>query len=187
MLGAWFFTEAVPMRYLKVVVQDRRQEGQADTVKLNFFQRDPDLPDELVHEAVALDRTADGAVDFQSTGDIDFDGATTLKDRRLLKNFANQALKLSWSNKGEVAARSIDLYVSRFNKAGMAVEVRTDFYQHKNSAGKDELVHSTTASDHNGAGILQPSGHDDQCELFDTVDEKAILALSKLYLEFNWH
>ncbi|MGR3886878.1 hypothetical protein [Pseudomonas sp. 1152_12] len=175
------------MRYLKVVVQDRRQDGQADTVKLNFFQRDPDLPDELVHEAVALDSTADGAVDFQSTGDIDFDGASTLKDRRLLKTFANHALKISWLNKGETAGRSVNLYVSRYDELGVALEVRSDFYQRHTKVARETLVYTTTVCDRNADGILDPLGYDDQFELFDTVDQQTIHAMSKLYLKFNWH
>ncbi|MDQ0977874.1 hypothetical protein [Pseudomonas synxantha] len=179
--------EAIPMRYVKVIVQDRTENDRADTVKLYFFQRDPDLPDELMHQAVAFDVTADGAVDFQSTGDIDFNGASTLRDRRLLKTFANEALKLSWFNRGEGAGRSLNFYVSRYDELGTPREVRSDFFQRSSSGGKDKLVYSSTAGDQDCDGGLDPLAPDDQFELFDTVDQQTIHALSKLYLRFNWH
>ncbi len=175
------------MRYLKVIVQDRSENGRADTVKLHFLQKDPDLPDELIHQAVAFDTTADGEVDFQSTGDVDFDGASTLKDRRLLKTFANQALKLSWFSKGEVADRSLNLCVGRFDELGVPVEVRSDLYQHNRKVGRDALMYSVIAHDKNADGILDPLEGDDQLELFDTVDQQTLHALSKLYLKFNWY
>ncbi|AZE75508.1 hypothetical protein C4K00_5327 [Pseudomonas synxantha] len=175
------------MRYLKVTAQDRSGNELADTAKLYFFQRDPGLPDELVHEALAFDATADGAVDYQKTGDVDFSGASSLHDRRLLQAFANQALKLSWFNAGETAGRSVDLYVSRYDKSGQAVEVRSDFYQRSSTGGKDKLMYSTTACDQDGNGSLEPSGQDASFELFDTLDHQTIHALSQLFLKFNWH
>lgn len=175
------------MRYLKVIVQDRSENDRADTVKLRFFQRDPDLPDELMHEAVAFDATADGAVDVQICGDIDFDGASTFKDRRLLKMFANHALKLSWFNKGNAGSRSVNLYVTRHDQWDKPLEVRSDFNQHNSSGVGEVLMHSTTVFDQKTECHSAPPEQGDQFELFDTVDQQTIQTLSQLYLRFNWY
>ncbi|MCD7037605.1 hypothetical protein LRQ11_17980 [Pseudomonas sp. MAFF 311095] len=175
------------MRYLKVVVKDKSSNAQADTVKLFFFQRDPKLPDELIREATAVDASADGAVDYQMTGDIDGNGRSDQQDRQLLKYFANNVLKLEWLSKFTQLNRSINIYVSRFDPSTIPVEVRLDLYQNeKPMIDKDKLVLSITAYDDSGKGNLQFDEGVLPRDVFDTVDRETLQHMARLYLKFNW-
>lgn len=175
------------MRYLKVVVKDQSSNTQADTVQLLFFQRNPPLPDELVHKATAVDMSADGLVDFQITGDIDGNGFSGLQDRALLQNFANSVLTLGWLSRPAMPFRSINIYVSRFDAATKPVDVRLDFYLHeKPMIKKEKLVLSITACDTDGKGNMQLDEEALSPDLFDTVDREALQCMVESYMKFNW-
>ncbi|OPA96551.1 hypothetical protein BFW87_09475 [Pseudomonas fluorescens] len=175
------------MRYLKVVVKDQSSNTQADTVSLYFVQRAPELPDEMVRTATAVDVTADGLVDFQITGDIDGNGVSGELDRKLLRNFANAVLKLSWLSRPVMSYRSINIYVSRFNTATKPVEIRLDFYQNeKPMISKDKLMFSATACDPTGRGVIALDDEALAPDLFDTVDRQALQRMIEEYLRFNW-
>lgn len=176
------------MRYLKVVIKDQSANAQADTVSLFFMQRNPKLPDELVRIATAVDTSADGLVDYQITGDIDGDHVVSgLRDRELLKHFANNVLKLSWLSRPSMPNRSINLYVSRFDTANKPVEIRLDFYQReKPMMGKDMLMLSLTACDDSGKEEVRLDEELLPTDLFDTVDQEVLQHMARAYLKFNW-
>ncbi|QOY71343.1 MULTISPECIES: hypothetical protein [unclassified Pseudomonas] len=176
------------MRYLKVVVKDQSSNAQADTVSLFFIQRNPKLPDEVMRKATAVDITADGLVDYQVTGDIDGNGIVSgQQDRELLKDFANSVLKLSWLSRPAMSNRSINFYVSRFDKATNPVEIRLDFYQsEKPMIGKNKLVMSVSACDYTERGVMRLDEEEFPDGLFDTVDRDALQHMVKLYTKFNW-
>ncbi|ROM54853.1 hypothetical protein BK649_08290 [Pseudomonas canadensis] len=175
------------MRYLKVVAKDQSLNNQADTVNLFFIQRSPSLPDELVRSATAVDVTADGLVDYQITGDINGNGVSGEQDRELLKKFANNVLKVNWLSRPAGLFRSINMYVSRFDKATKPAEVRLDFYQNeKPMNGKDKLMFSFTASDSVGKGSMKLDEEVTSYEAFDTSDREALQGMISLYLKFDW-
>ncbi|KRP63198.1 hypothetical protein [Pseudomonas trivialis] len=175
------------MRYLKVFVKDQSANAQADTVTLLFFQRSPQLPDELVRKATAVDISADGLVDYQITGDIDGNGVSDMQDRALLKHFANSALKLGWLSRPSMPNRSINFYVSRFDTAHHPVDIRLDFYQNeKPGLDRERLNLSLTVSDPDGKGVMQLDDDTLPHDQFDTVDRQALQRMINGYLKLGW-
>ncbi|MBF6027473.1 hypothetical protein ICY20_06990 [Pseudomonas sp. P115] len=175
------------MRYLKVVVKDQSGNAQADTVNLFFIQRSPSLPDELVRTATAVDVTANGLVDYQITGDINGNGVSGEQDRSLLKQFANNVLKVNWLGRPSAPFRSINMYVSRFDTATKPIEVRLDFYQNeKPMNGKDTLMFSFTASETVTKGNMELGEEVIALDEFDTEDRNALQNMISFYLRFNW-
>lgn len=85
------------MRYLKVTAQDRSGNGRADAVLLHFHHDSANL----VHEAFAVDMSADGRIEFGFAGDINSDGEQDFQDQLLLTNLAETFLQLGWFNKGD--------------------------------------------------------------------------------------
>lgn len=65
------------MRYLKATAQDRSGNGKADAVLLHFHNG----PANQVHEAFALDMSADGRIEFGFAGDINCDGKQDFQDQ----------------------------------------------------------------------------------------------------------
>lgn len=175
------------MRYLKVVAKDQSLNAQADTVNLFFIQRNPSLPDEVVRRATAVDVTANGLVDYQITGDINGSGVSDEKDRELFKKFSNAVLKLKWLSRPSMPYRSINMYVSRFDKTEKPVEVRLDFYQNeKPMNGKDKRMFSCTASDNVGNGYFKLEEEATSFDALDVPDRSALQGMINLYLKFNW-
>lgn len=115
------------MRYLKAIAQDRGGNGKADTILLHFYERNPKQPDELIHEAVAVDMNADGVTDFQFAGDINGDGTSNIADKLLLKAFAETFLKLCWFNTGENAQRVLVLLAAHYTSEGVPNAVELGF------------------------------------------------------------
>ncbi|MGU3306242.1 hypothetical protein ACLBW8_08235 [Pseudomonas sp. M5A4_2d] len=99
------------MRYLKVAAQDRARNGKADTVVLNFFRQQPGGSDEMLHEAIAVDVSANGQVDVLCSGDMNRDGENDVIDKRLLDVFADTFLHLNWFNTGNRWQRTVTFHV----------------------------------------------------------------------------
>lgn len=175
------------MRYLKVIIQDRGRNGHPDTVLLDFYEQASGAADVLVHRAFALDLNADGWVDFQR-GDANNDGEENLKDRRLLRLFANSMLKLNWFNTGELSERYVKIFSEGFSREGSPDTVHLHFHQGEGEPADRALYRAASAYDIDGDGIMDiilnndVDNDGDQ----DAVDERRIALLSAAYLRFAW-
>lgn len=177
------------MLYLKATAQDRSGNGRADTVLLHFYERPTYGPDELVHEAVALDMNADGAVDFEFPGDINFDGKCNIVDNVLLEDFANTFLKLNWFNKGESLQRSLVVVVSHYNKKGPPNAVELGFFDRSSRVRKPTLIYRAAGYDGDGNGVLESFTNSDVDKngIANNADKELIRALCNGFLAFNWY
>ncbi|ARB28238.1 hypothetical protein HX787_03220 [Pseudomonas tolaasii] len=177
------------MRYLKVAAQDRGRNGKADTVVLNFFRQLPGGPEELSHEAIAVDISADRVVDVLCSGDINRDGENDVLDKRLLDVFADAFLQLNWFNTGNRWQRTMVIRVEHFAKSGAPNAVRMEFHEHARVPCQDSLVYQAAAYDADGNGVLESFTNSDVD--FDGVAGKADKALIRrlctTFLDFNWY
>lgn len=177
------------MRYLKVAAQDRARNGKADTVVLNFFRKQSGTPDEMMHEAIAVDVSADRQVDVLCSGDINRDGENDVLDKRLLDVFADTFLQLNWFNTGNRWQRTMVIKVEHFSKSGMPNAVRMEFHEHTGLPCKDSLVYRAAAYDADGNGVLESFTNSDMDHdgVANNADKELIRTLCTAYLGFNWY
>lgn len=177
------------MRYLKVAAQDRARNGKADTVVLNFFRQQPDGPDVMVHEAIAVDISADRRVDVLCSGDINRDGENDVMDKQLLDVFADAFLQLNWFNAGNLWRRTLVICVEHFSKRGTPNAVRMAFHEHAGLPCKDSLVYRAAAYDADGNGVLEPFTNSDVDHdgVANNADKELIRQLCTTFLAFNWY
>lgn len=177
------------MRYLKATAQDRSGNGKPDMAVLQFFQRADNEPDELVHEAVAVDITADGAADILLPGDINADGYKSAEDKVLLKAFVDTFLKQGWFNPGDTWRRYLTMHVSHWAKDGAPNAIKLNFYQCCSLQGKRALVYSAAGYDGDSDGVLESFTNSDldRDDVADHRDKLAIKVLCNAFLAFDWH
>lgn len=176
------------MHYLKATAQDRSGNGKADMVVLQFFEQVPNEPDEMVHEAVAIDITADGAADILLPGDINRDGCKSAQDQSLLKRFTDIYLKLNWFNAGETWRRSMTMQVVHTAKNGVPNAIKLSFYEGCTSRGKRTLVYTAAGYDGDSDGVLESFTNSDldRNGIADHYDKIAIKDLCNTFLAFDW-
>lgn len=177
------------MRYLKATAQDRSGNGKADMVVLQVFQQVSNEPDELVHEAVAIDITADGGADILLPGDLNCDGSRSAEDKIQLKAFADTFLKLGWFNSGETWRRYLTMQVVHIAQDGMPNAIKLGFYQRCASQGKDTLIYKAAGYDGDSDGVLESFTNTDVDGngVADHHDKLAIKALCNAFLAFDCH
>jgi len=177
------------MRYLKATAQDRSGNGRADMVILQFFERPAGDPDELVHEAVAVDITADGATEILLPGDINFDGYRSAEDKALLKTFSDVFLQQNWFNPGETWRRYLTMRVARWSGGGVPTMLKLSFHQCCTSQGKRVLMHSVMGYDGDNDGIVESIINTGlkRDRSGDHRDSDATKALCDAFLAFGWH
>lgn len=172
------------MRYLKATAQDLCGNGRADTVILHFYQQHPDGPDELVHEIVGLDMTADGQVDVQWAGE-QASHALDL-DKHALAAFADSFLKLNWFNPAGRWHRALTVYVDHFGRTGQPNAIKLDFHAH---AGACSLLYKAAAYDGDSDGVLESFTNSDvdRNGVADKADKELIRALCTSFLSLAWY
>lgn len=177
------------MRYLKVAAQDRGRNGKADTVVLNFFRQQPNVPDVMVHEAIAVDVSADKLVDVVCSGDINRDGENDVMDKHQLDVFADAFLQLNWFNVGNRWQRTLVIYVEHFSKRAVPNAVRMEFHEHTGLPCKDSLVYRAAAYDGDGNGVLESFTNSDVDHngVANNADKELIRQLCTTFLAFNWY
>lgn len=177
------------MRYLKATAQDRSGNGKPDTVMLHFYQRHDGSPDELRHEALAVDMSADGVTDVLCAGDINGDGKCNLRDKQLLKAFANTFLKLNWFNKGDSSQRTLSIYVDHYSKSGTPNAIKLELNDLLGPFRKQSLAYSAAAYDADGNGALESFTNSDidGNGIADNVDKEWVRALGASFLALLWH
>ncbi|MNF89760.1 MULTISPECIES: hypothetical protein [unclassified Pseudomonas] len=175
------------MRYLKVTAQDRSAYGRADNLILHFFEEIDGAEDRLVHEAYALDNTADGKVDFQY-GDVNNDGKENIKDEELINLFAEAFLQLSWFNNGDTWDRYVKIYVEDFAYDGSLDPVELHFHDSSRRPSGRSLVSTATVLDSlEGYMVDMVFGLDmDGDGDLDKVDKQLAWTLRSTFLRFNW-
>ncbi|MFL1547692.1 MULTISPECIES: hypothetical protein [Pseudomonas] len=172
------------MRYLKATAQDRSGNGKADMVVLQIFEQAPNEPDEMIHEAVAIDITADGAADILLPGDINRDGCKSAEDKTLLKRFTDTYLTLNWFNCGDTWARYMTIRVMHTAKNGAPNAIQLSFYECSASRGKRTLVYTASGYDGDSDGVLESFTNSDvdRNGIADHSDKAAIKALCNVFL-----
>lgn len=177
------------MRLLKVAAQDRSRNGKADTVVLNFFRRQPGEPDEMQHEAIAVDVSADGQVEVLCSGDINRDGDNDVMDKRLLDVFADTFLQLNWFNTGNRWQRTLVIYAEHFTQSATPDAVRMEFHKHTGVPCQDSLVYGLTVPCLEGDSVPQPPNRRDlnPDALAINADKALIRRLCTTFLGFNWY
>ena len=177
------------MRYLKAIAQNRSGDCRADTVILHFYESQEGRPDELSHEALAVDFNADGVVDMQCAGDINRDGQCNIRDKQLLKAFANIFLRLNWFNPGESAQRSLSVYVDHYAKSGEPNAVKLEFHDVQGAIRKQSLAYSAAAYDADGNGVLESFSNSDVDGngVADKTDKEWVRALATSFLAMLWY
>ena len=176
------------MRYLKATAQDRSGNGKADMVVLQIFEQAPNEPDELIHEAVAIDITADGVADILLPGDLNRDGFKSAEDKSLLKDFTDTYLKLNWFNCGETWRRYMTIRRVPNVKSGAPNAIKLSFYECCTSRGKRTLVYTASGYDGDSDGVLESFTNSDldRDGVADHSDKAAIKALCNVFLALDW-
>ena len=177
------------MRYLKATAQDRSGNGIADTILLHFYERSSNQPDDLVHEAVAVDMNADGVMDFQFAGDINGDGSSNIADKLLLKAFAGTFLKLHWFNKGESSQRVLVLMVAHYTPKGLPNAVELGFFDRLSPVRKPTLIFQAAGYDGDGNGVLESFTRTDVNKdgIANNADKELIRSMCNSFLAFKWY
>lgn len=177
------------MRYLKAIAQRRSAKCKADTVIVHFYESNDGGPDELSHEALAVDMNADGVVDVQCAGDINRDGQCTSRDKQLLRAFANAFLKLDWFNQGESIQRSLSVYVDHYGKNGAPNAVKLDFHDLLGAIRKQSLACSAAAYDADGSGLFNSFTNSDidRNGVADKADKEGVRSLCTAFLAMQWY
>lgn len=175
------------MRYLKASAQDMCGNGQADTVSLHFYEQRAGCPDELIHEVVALDMTADSNVDVQWVEEALPDAPGL--DKRMLAAFANSFLMLNWFNRAGCSQRHLIIYVDHLGKTGQPNAVKLDFHERMASGGKASLMYKAAAYDGDGDGVLESFTNSDinRNGVADKADKELIRSLCAAFLGLHWH
>lgn len=177
------------MRYLKAIAQDRSGNGVADTILLHFYERSSNKPDELIHEAVAVDINADGVMDFQFTGDTKGDGIANVADKLLLKTFAETFLKVHWFNAGEHSQRVLVLVATHYSPEGVPNAVELGFFDRLSPRQKPTLIFQAAGYDGNGKGALDSFTRTDVNSdgIADNADKELIRSIGNSFLAFKWY
>lgn len=176
------------MRYLKATAQDRSGNGKADMVVLQIFEQAPNEPDEMIHEAAAIDITADGSADILLPADINGDGRRTARDKLLLKTFTDTYLKLNWFNCGETWRRYMTMRVVHTAKSGAPNAIKLSFYEACTRQRKHSLVYTASGYDGDSDGVLESFTNSDldRDGIADNRDKAAIKALCNVFLALDW-
>ncbi|MGU3306244.1 hypothetical protein ACLBW8_08245 [Pseudomonas sp. M5A4_2d] len=177
------------MRYLKAFAQDRSGNGKADTVLMHFYERSSNQPDDLIHEAVAVDMNADGITDFQFSGGNNDDSNSTVADTLLLKAFAGTFLKLCWFNKGEHSQRVLVLKVAHYTPAGAPNAVELGFFDRVSPVRKPTLIFQAAGYDGDGNGVLESFTRTDVNKdgIANNADKELIRSMCTVFLAFKWY
>lgn len=175
------------MRYLKACAQDIVGNGHGDTVNLCFYQHRIGCPDELIHDIVALDMTADGKIDVQWAEEGRSDALDL--DKRMLAAFANSFLKLNWFNPVGCTQRRLVIYVDHLGKNGRPNAVKLDFHERAASGCKASLIYKVAAYDGDGDGVLESFTNSDvdRNGVADKADKELIRSLCTAFLALEWH
>lgn len=177
------------MRYLKAIAQDRSGNGVADTILLHFYERSSNKPDELIHEAVAVDINANGVMDFQFTGDTNGDGIANVADKLLLKTFAETFLKVHWFNAGEHSQRVLVLLATHYSSDGVPNAVELGFFDRLRPHQKPTLIFQAAGYDGNGKGALDSFSRTDVNSdgIANNADKELIRSIGNSFLAFKWY
>ncbi|WP_371262191.1 hypothetical protein [Pseudomonas sp. CHM02] len=177
------------MRYLKAIAQDRSGNGVADTILLHFYERSSRQPDDLIHEAVAVDMNADGVTDFQFAGDINGDGIGNIADKLLLRAFAETFLKLCWFNQGESSQRVLVLAATQYTSEGVPGAVELGFFDRLSPVRKPTLIFRASGHDGDGNGVLESFTQTDVNNdgIANNADKALIRSMCNSFLAFKWY
>ncbi|WP_256578711.1 hypothetical protein [Pseudomonas sp. NS1(2017)] len=177
------------MRYLKAIAQDRSGNGVADTILLHFYERSSNKPDELIHEAVAVDINADGVTDFQFVADTNAAGMGNVADKLLLKAFAQTFLKLRWFNTGENSKRVLVLVATQYSPEGVPNAVEMGFFDRLSPVRKPTLTFRAAGYDGDGNGVLESFTPTDVNNdgIANTADKELIRSMCNSFLAFKWY
>lgn len=176
------------MRYLKVIAQDRRGNGKADAVLLEFReQTSVTAEDSLVRSAFAVDFTADGKVDFK-LGDVTGDGKESAVDQRLLESFANTVLQFNWFNPGFGRTRYLKIFADDVRGDGTPDAIRLQLRRESKRDAEGEMLSWSAAFDRDNDGKIDSSyaGDANGDGQIDQIDDRLVQQLAQLYLKFKW-
>jgi hypothetical protein len=176
------------MRYLKVIAQDRFDNGRADFVLLEFHEQVGALvEDGLVNTAFALDYSDDGKVDFKM-GDVTNNGKENAVDQRLLEAFANAYLEFNWFNPGTSRKKYLKIIAEDLHADGTPNVVRLHLRRESKNELGGTMISWSAAFDRDNDGKLDFSFHGDANGdgRIDNIDRQLVLRLAAMYLKFNW-
>lgn len=172
------------MRYLKATAQDRSGNGKADAVLLHFHNG----PANQVHEAFALDMSADGLIEFGFAGDIDGDGKQDFQDQLLLTRFAEFFLKLNWFNEGDNWERYLKIAAADHQGDGSPNAVTLHFSEDNGTPGIAIGIRTAAAFDSDNDGELDFfTKRDVNADgMANKADEVLLRQIAEAYLAFRW-
>lgn len=172
------------MRYLKVTAQDRSGNGKADAVLLHFHNG----PDNLAHEAFAVDMSADGRIEFGFAGDINSDGKQNFHDQLLLTAFAEVYLQLNWFNSGDNWERYLKISAEDFHKDGSPNIVTLEFSEDDGTPSVPIRIKCAAAFDGDNDGGLDSFTNSDVNAdgIADKADKVLLRKISEAFLAFRW-
>ena len=172
------------MRYLKVTAQDRSNNGKADAVLLHFHNS----PANLVHEAFALDMSADGRIEFGVAGDINGDGVQNFQDQRLLTAFAEVYLQLNWFNTGDNWERYLTISATDYHKDGSPNVVTLQFSDDDGNPCAPIRIKPAAAYDGDNDGHFDSFTNTDVNAngLANNADKILLRNVVETFLAFEW-
>lgn len=172
------------MRYLKVTAQDRSGNGKADAVLLHFHNS----PDHLVHEAFAVDMSADGRIEFGFAGDINSDGEQNFQDQLLLTAFAEVFLQLNWFNIGDNWERYLKISAKDHHQDGSPNVVSLQFSEDDGTPGIPIRIKGAAAYDGDNDGRLDSFTKTDVNSdgIANRTDRILLRAIAESFLAFRW-
>ena len=174
------------MRCLKVIAQDRFDNGRADCVLLEFHEQVGTVAgDRLVNCVFALDFTAEGKVDLKM-GDMTNNDKEHAVDQGLLESFANAYLEFNWFNPGASRKQYLKLIAEDLQADGSPDVVRLQLCRESESKGI--MISWSAAFDRDNDGKLDFSFHGDVNGdgRINKIDKQLVQRLAMIYLKFNW-
>jgi len=172
------------MHYLKVTAQDRSGNGKADAVLLHFHNGST----QLVHEAFAVDMSANGSIEFGFAGDINGDGEQNLHDQLLLTTFAEVFLQLGWFNAGDNWERCLKIGATDYHGDGSPNVVTLEFSEDEGSPCSSIRIRTAAAYDGDNDGILESFTNSDVNAdgIANKADKLLLRKIAEAYLAFHW-
>jgi hypothetical protein len=172
------------MRYLKVTALDRSGNGKADAVQLHFHNGSANL----VHEAFALDMSADGCIEFGFAGDINSDGLQNFQDQLLLTAFAEVFLQLNWFNAGDNWERYLKIGATDHHQDGTPNVVTLQFSEDDGELSKPIKIRRAAAYDGDNDGSLDSFTNSDVNGdgIANKADKAVLRKIAETFLAFRW-
>lgn len=172
------------MRFLKVTAQDRSGNGKADVVHLHFHDGL-----DLVHEAVAIDLSADGLMDFVFSCNASEADKHDFKDRSLLKSFSESFLKLNWFNTGDRWEREVHIQARDYHKDGSPNSVTVQFNEDDGSPATPVLIRRAAAYDGDNDGSFDSFTNSDVDNdgKANKADKELLRSIANTFVPLRWY